>query len=69
MYALSLGIKKVMTKVSRTGLLKILGDSDLQAIVTPKRLITNKILRYVRSLGQAERFKHQRQFIDRLHYA
>ena len=53
MYALSLGIKKVMTKVSRTGLLKILGDSDLQAIVTPKRLITNKILRYVRSLGNA----------------
>lgn len=53
MYALSLGIKKVMTKVSRTGLLKILGDSDLQAIVTPKRLITNKILRYVRSLRNA----------------
>lgn len=53
MYALSLGIKKVMTKVSRTDLLKILGDSDLQAIVTPKRLITNKILRYVRSLRNA----------------
>lgn len=53
MYALSLGIGKVMTKVSRTGLLRILGDSDLQSVVTPKRLITNNILRYVRSLRNA----------------
>lgn len=53
MYALSLGIGKVTTKVSRTGLLKILGDTDLQAIVTPKRLITSKILRFVRSLKNA----------------
>lgn len=51
LYALSLGINKVVTKVSRTGLLKILGNIDLQSIVTPKQLITNKIQRFVRSIG------------------
>lgn len=51
LYGLSLGVNKVLTKVSRTGLLKILGNVDLQSIVTPKQLITNKILRFVRSLG------------------
>lgn len=51
LYALSIGVNKVLTKVSRTGLLKILGGMDLQSIVTPKDLITNKILRFVRSLG------------------
>ena len=40
----------MITKVSRTGLLKILEDTDLQSIVTPKILITSKILRFVRSL-------------------
>lgn len=51
LYALSLGTNKVITKVSRTDLLKILGDMDLQSIVTPKQLITNKILQFVRSIG------------------
>lgn len=51
LYALSLGVNKVLTKVSRTRLLKILGNMDLQSTVTPKHLITSKILRFVRSLG------------------
>lgn len=50
LYAVTLGINKVITKVSRTGLLRILGDTDLQSIVTPKVLIASKILRFVRSL-------------------
>lgn len=50
LYAISLDINKVITKVSRTGLLKILEDTDLQSIVTPKILITSKILKFVRSL-------------------
>lgn len=50
LYATSLDINKVITKVSRTGLLKILEDTDLQSIVTPKILITSKILKFVRSL-------------------
>lgn len=51
LYAITLGTKKVITKVSRTDLLKILGNVGLQSIVTPKRLIANKIIRFVRSLN------------------
>lgn len=50
LYAITQGTKKVITKVSRTDLLKILGNVGLQSIVTPKRLIANKIIRFVRSL-------------------
>lgn len=53
LYALSIGVNKVLTKVSRTGLLKILGNTDLQSIVTPKHLIVGKILRFARSLGNS----------------
>lgn len=50
LFAVSQNAKKVITKVSRTDLLKILGNVGLQSIVTPKRLIANKIIRFVRSL-------------------
>lgn len=50
LYALSVGVKKVMTKVSRTDLLKILGHMDLQTIITPKNVASNNILRTVRAL-------------------
>jgi len=50
LFALSQGTQKVITKVSRTDLLKILGNVGLQSIITPKRLISNKIIQFVRSL-------------------
>jgi len=50
LFALSQGTQKAITKVSRTDLLKILGNVGLQSIITPKRLITNKIIQFVRSL-------------------
>lgn len=50
LFALNQGAKKVITKVSRTDLLKLLGNVGLQSIITPKRLIANEILRFVRSL-------------------
>lgn len=50
LFAVTQNTKKVITKVSRTDLLKILGNVGLQSIVTPKRLIANKIIRFVRSL-------------------
>lgn len=50
LYAISLDVNKVITKVSRTDLLRILGDMDLQSVVVPKRIITSKILQLVRSL-------------------
>ncbi|WP_028274340.1 Trk system potassium transporter TrkA [Atopococcus tabaci] len=51
LYAASLGTKKVITKVSRTDLLRILGNVGLQSIITPKRIIASEIIRFVRSLG------------------
>ncbi|GEK90850.1 Trk system potassium transporter TrkA [Alkalibacterium kapii] len=51
LYALNQGAKKVITKVSRTDLLKLLDNAGLQSIITPKRLIANEIIRFVRSLN------------------
>ncbi len=50
LYALSVGVKKIMTKVSRTDLLTIIGNKDLQTIITPKNVASNRILRSVRAL-------------------
>lgn len=54
LFALNQGAKKVVTKVSRTDLLKLLGDVGLQSIITPKRLIANEIIRFVRSLHSGD---------------
>lgn len=50
MFAMTLEPMKIITKVSRTDLLKIIGNVGLQTIVTPKRLIAYKIIRFIRSL-------------------
>lgn len=52
LFALTQGPSKIITKVSRTDLLKILKDNELQTIITPKQLIAAKIIRFVRSLGE-----------------
>lgn len=52
LYALSLDVEKVIAKVSNVSLLKILGDLELHSIVTPKYIMTNRILRFVRSLTE-----------------
>ncbi|MDO5718279.1 MAG: Trk system potassium transporter TrkA [Tissierellia bacterium] len=44
-------VKKCIAKVNRTGMLKILGEIGLDTIITPKRIIADKIVRFVRSLG------------------
>lgn len=50
LYALSLDIPKVITKVSRVKLLDLLKDIQLQSVVTPKYRMVDLILRFVRSL-------------------
>lgn len=50
MFAMSLENKKIITKVSRTALLKIMGNIGQQTIITPKRLIAYSIIRFVRSM-------------------
>lgn len=48
-YASKMGVKKNITKVNRTDLLKVLDDVGLQSIVTPQTLIANHIIRFIRS--------------------
>lgn len=50
LYASQKDVKKIITKVNRTLLLKIFGKMGLQTVITPKRIIANTILQFVRSL-------------------
>lgn len=50
LYASQQGVRKSITKVNRTLLLKIFGTMGLQTVITPKRVIANTILQFVRSL-------------------
>ncbi|HHX52130.1 MAG TPA: Trk system potassium transporter TrkA [Erysipelothrix sp.] len=54
MVAKSLGIKKRVTKINRTELLEIVEEVGLQSIITPKRLIADKIVQYVRALENTQ---------------
>ncbi|MGI6157193.1 MAG: Trk system potassium transporter TrkA [Saccharofermentanales bacterium] len=48
-YASRVGVPKTITKVNRTNLLNVLDNVGLQAIITPRRLIADEIVRFVRS--------------------
>lgn len=54
MYAAKKDMKKIITKINRISLMKILGSVGLQSIVTPKRIIANNIIRFVRSLENSQ---------------
>ena len=54
MYAAKKDMKKIITKINRISLMKILGSVGLQSVVTPKRIIANSIIRFVRSLEESE---------------
>lgn len=51
MFASQKKVKKVITKVNRELLLKIFNTLGIESIITPKRVIANIILRFVRSLS------------------
>lgn len=51
MYAQSKGVLRKIVKVNRTQLLKILPETLIQSIVTPKSIIADEIVQYVRSLA------------------
>lgn len=51
LYALQQQVDKVVTKVNREILLKIFDSLGMESIITPKRVIANSILKFVRSLG------------------
>jgi trk system potassium uptake protein TrkA len=49
-FAGRVGVKKTVTKVNRTDLLQVLDNVGLQAIVTPKQVVADHIVRFVRSV-------------------
>lgn len=53
-FASRMGIPKTITKVNRTDLLKVVDNVGLQSIVTPKRVIANHIIRFIRSKENAQ---------------
>lgn len=50
MYASKCCVQKIITKINRTAIVSYLGDIGLMSIVTPKRLIANRITRFVRAI-------------------
>ncbi len=53
-YAKKSGVKKVITKMNRIKILKILNDIKIKSIITPKQLIANDIIRFIRSRANAQ---------------
>lgn len=51
LYAINQHVPKIVTKVNRTQLLPIFGDLGLQTIITPKRLVSDIITRFVRAMN------------------
>jgi len=51
LFASQQNVEKVITKVNRELLLKIFDSAGIESIITPKRVIANTILRFIRSLG------------------
>ncbi|NLY36598.1 MAG: Trk system potassium transporter TrkA [Tissierellia bacterium] len=50
MYASKCCVQKIITKINRTAIISYLGDIGLMSIITPKRLIANRITRFVRAI-------------------
>lgn len=53
-YANNVGVRKVITKMSRTNILKVINDQSLKKVVTPKNLVASEIARFVRSRANAQ---------------
>ncbi len=53
LYAAKQNVPKIVTKVNRTQLLRIIGDIKAQTVVTPKRLVSDKIIRFVRAMNDS----------------
>lgn len=54
LYAKSIGVKKTITKVNRTNLIHLLESQPLDSIITPRRLIADIIIRFVRAMQNSE---------------
>lgn len=56
LYSHSLGVKKNITKVNRTSLIKLLHPDNLDAIISPRTSISDAIIRRVRSLTHQNKY-------------
>lgn len=54
LYASSRDVKKIISKINRIPLLKLSDALGLESIITPKEIIANEIIRFVRSLQSSE---------------
>ncbi len=54
LFAAKEGVPRTITKVNRTDLLKVIDQTALQAVITPRRIIANQIVRLVRSLANSQ---------------
>ncbi|MBQ3374853.1 MAG: Trk system potassium transporter TrkA [Erysipelotrichaceae bacterium] len=66
MFALSLGVPKIITKVLNSGYASVLGKVELTNTVSPYEISANSILRYIRVLNNTE---HARQLQKLYHMA
>jgi trk system potassium uptake protein TrkA len=57
LYAAKMNVPKIVTKVNRTPLVRLIGDIRLQTIITPKRLVADKIIRFVRAASAVRESK------------
>lgn len=54
MYANNVGVRKVITKMNRTNILKIVNHDALKQVITPKNLVANEIVKFVKSRVNAQ---------------
>ena len=53
LFAEKIGISKVITKINRVALLEILGEEQLDSVVTPKSIIADKIVGEIRAIANS----------------
>lgn len=56
MFANSLNIPKTVTKINRTEYLGVLKNAGIDTTVSPKRLVANEIMRYVRAINGSSKY-------------
>ncbi|MCQ2463735.1 MAG: Trk system potassium transporter TrkA [Clostridia bacterium] len=53
LFASSVGVSKVITKIKESGIIKMLSDANLDSVLQPASIATQNIVRFVRSIQNA----------------
>lgn len=54
LFARQQGVPKIITKVNRTDLLKVIDCTNLGSVITPRRLVADNIIRFVRAMENSQ---------------